>query len=426
MKTKIALISIFTLFFFENWAQTAIIKGFVLDENNETIENVSVFYRSKGVVTNNDGFYEITVPSNSLIKLNFSHVAYEKFQFEFRLRSGEVIDFSPVLKSRPEEMKEVLIKDQRNEVQGNVTVKTQTIKNTPGANQGVESILKTLPGVNFNNELSTQYNVRGGSFDENLIYINGIEVYKPFLVRSGQQEGLSIVNPQMTQNVKFSAGGFQAKYGDKLSSVLDITYRKPETFGLQFDASLLGFGATVEGLALNNKMQIMVGARYRNNSLFVDQNDTRSNFNPSFTDIQSFLTYRFSDKFSMEFLGTASLNDYNFTPFTRKTNFGTVLNPIAVIVDYDGKEEDHYQTISGALKGTYAFNQTLSLELTASTYYTREQEYYDIIAAYGIGNVNTDLGSDDFGNTDFIQSFGIQQDHARNELEAKISNFQAI
>ncbi|MGB5244861.1 MAG: carboxypeptidase-like regulatory domain-containing protein [Lutimonas sp.] len=425
MKTKIALISIFTLFFFENWAQNALIKGFVLDENNEPIENVSVFYRSKGVVTNNDGFYEITVPSNVSIKLNFSHVAFEKLQFEFRLRSGEVIDFSPVLKSKPEEMKEVLIKDQSNEVQGNVTVKTQTIKNIPGANQGVESILKTLPGVNFNNELSTQYNVRGGSFDENLIYINGIEVYKPFLVRSGQQEGLSIVNPQMTQNVKFSAGGFQAKYGDKLSSVLDITYRKPEAFGLQFDASLLGFGATVEGLALNNKMQIMVGARYRNNSLFVDQNDTRSNFNPSFTDIQSFLTYRFSDKFSMEFLGTAGLNDYNFTPFTRKTNFGTVLNPVSVIVDYEGKEEDHYQTISGALKGTYAFNQTLSLELTGSTYYTREQEYYDIIAAYGIGNVNTDLGSDDFGNADFIQSIGIQQDHARNELEAKISNFQA-
>ena len=253
--------------------------------------------------------------------------------------------------------------------------------------------------------------------------MNGIEVYRPFLIRSGQQEGLSFVNPQMTQNVNFSAGGFQARYGDKLSSVLDITYKKPEDFGVQFEASLLGASLALES-NVNEKLQILVGARYRNNSLFVNNDETKSNFNPIFTDIQSYLSYRFTEKFALEFLGSYAENTYNFTPITRKSNIGTVLNPFAIVINYEGKEEDQYKTLFGALRGIYQVSDQLLIKLTSSSYQTREQEHYDIIAAYGICDVDTDFGSDEFGEVDYLQSIGQQHDHGRNDLKAQISNIE--
>ncbi|UCE93954.1 MAG: TonB-dependent receptor plug domain-containing protein, partial [Flavobacteriaceae bacterium] len=292
------------------------------------------------------------------------------------------------------------------------------------ANQGIESVLKTLPGVNFNNELSTQYNVRGGSFEENLVYVNGIEIYRPFLVRSGQQEGLSFVNPELTQNVDFSAGGFQAKYGDKLSSVLDITYRKPSRFGASFEASFLGASASVEGLSKDEKFKVLVGARYRNNSLFLNSNDIDANFNPNFTDIQAYLSYDFTEKFSLDFLGSYSLNNYNVTPRSRQTNFGTLTNPLSLVVSYQGKEEDQYETLFGALKGNYIFSENVSASLTASTYNTKEQEYYDILSFYGLGEVDANFGSEDFGDSNLVQSIGSQLDHARNNLKAQISSIK--
>jgi len=292
----------------------------------------------------------------------------------------------------------------------------------PSANASIESVLKTLPGVSFNNELSTQYNVRGGNFDENLVYVNGIEVYRPFLVRSGQQEGLSFVNPNLTQNIDFSAGGFQAKYGDKLSSVLDITYKKPTEFSVSIEASLIDASVTVESISKNKKLKTLVGARYYNNSLLVNSKDVDSNYQPNFTDIQAYLSYTFNDSFTLDFLGSYALNNYNFTPISRQTNFGTVLNPLALVVNYQGQEKDSYETIFGALKGIYTVNDDLNFTLTTSTYNTKEQEHYDILAAYGIGEVNSDFGSDNFGDISFTQAIGSQLDHGRNDLEAQISN----
>ena len=257
-----------------------------------------------------------------------------------------------------------------------------------------------------------------------LVYVNGIEVYRPFLVRSGQQEGLSFVNPNLTQNVKFSAGGFQAKYGDKLSSVLDIQYKRAKHFSVAADASLLGGGLTIEGASSDKKVAAILGVRYRNNSLFVNSKDIETNFEPNFTDLQTFISYDISNRLILDFLGNFSLNNYNYTPVTRRTNFGSVQGTQALVVNYNGREEDQYLTSFGALKATYMPNDDLVLNLTTSVYNTQEEEYFDILARYGIGQVNADFGSDSFGNVQNIQAIGSQLDHARNDLDALITNVQ--
>lgn len=403
-------------------AQTATIKGKIIDSDGNPIENVSITYGNIGTSSNIKGAYNLTVPSGKSIQIKFSHLAFIEYTKMVYIPRGKTLRFSPKLATKTEAIDEVIIQDNRASVEGITNIDTETIKNTPSTNSGIESVLKTLPGVNFNNELSSQYNVRGGSFDENLVYVNGIEVYRPFLIRSGQQEGLSFVNPNLTQRVNFSAGGFQAKYGDKLSSVLDITYRKPSNFSVALEASLLGASATIEGISKNKKLKSIVGARYRNNSLFVNSKDINSNYDPNFTDVQAYLSYDFNSKFTLDFLGNYSLNNYNFDPISQETNFGTVLEPKALVVNYRGKERDKYETIFGALSGIYRINDDLNLNLAVSTYRTQEQEYYDILAFYGIGDVNTDFGSENFGNIDFVEAIGSQLDHARNNLKAQISN----
>ena len=422
MKTKLIFLLFFVFISTLTSAQTATIKGKVFDTNGVPIENVSVSYNKTGTTTNEYGEYDLVIPSNQNIDILFSHISYVKYVKRIRIQKGRTLQFSPKLNLRNEKFDEVIIKDQHAEAEGITKIDKEIAKIIPSANSGIESILKTLPGVNFNNELSTQYNVRGGSFDENLVYVNDIEVYRPFLIRSGQQEGLSFVNPNLTQNVKFSAGGYQAKYGDKLSSVLDISYRKPIQFAAAVELSLLGASATIEGISKDKKLNAIVGARYRNNSLFINSSDVNSNTKPIFTDIQTYISYQFIEKFSIDFLGSYAVNDYNFKPISRQSNFGTILNPIALVVNYEGKEKDKYKTIFGALKGVYSVNDDLTLQLTTSIYNTKEQEHYDILAFYGLGEVNTDFGSDNFGEVDFVQAIGSQLDHARNDLEAQISN----
>lgn len=272
--------------------------------------------------------------------------------------------------------------------------------------------------------MSTQYSVRGGNFDENLVYVNEIEVYRPFLVRSGQQEGLSFVNTALVQNLDFSAGGFQAKYGDKLSSVLDITYRTPIDFGARIDVNLLGGSITTETVSKDSKFSAITGLRYRNNSLLVKSKETETNFNPTFADAQSYLTYRFSEKFHLSFLGNFAINDYQYEPTTRQTNFGTLENPIALLVFYEGQENDKYQTYFGAFKGSYFVNDNLTLKLITSTFHTTEQEHFDILAQYRLGEVNSNIGDENLGEVEFTEGIGSQLNHARNDLDALITNIE--
>ena len=406
-------------------AQTATLRGVLLDELNNPIENATISANLNGTISNSNGFYILEIPANEDINIEFSHINHKSVSVIFNLRDGQEFEFNPVLKIDIEQIETVVITGTKRSVfEGVTTISPKIIRTIKGAQPGVENLLKTLPGVNISNELSTQYSVRGGNFDENLVYVNGIEVYRPFLVRSGQQEGLSFVNTNMVQDLQFSAGGFQAKYGDKLSSVLDITYRKPTEFGVRADFSLLGGSITAEGASKNNKFSALVGLRYRDNTLLVDAKETQTNYEPQFLDAQTYLNYKISPKFDLSFLGNISSNTYNYAPETRQTNFGTLQNPIALLVFYEGQEQDAYSTYFGALNGSYQVNENLNLQLIGSSFHTTEQEYFDILAQYRLGEVNSNIGDENLGEVEFSEGIGGQINHARNDLDALITNVE--
>ncbi len=427
MKTKSLVVNIllFTLMAFVGHSQTATIKGVILDTNNKPIANVNIKTDTIGTETNDNGFYILKITSNKDVSIEFTHLSHKKIISTFNLKNGETLEFNPVMSLSIEQIATVVITGKsQNTVEGITTLNPETIRKIPGANAGVENLLMTLPGVSNNNELSTQYAVRGGNFDENLVYVNGIEVYRPFLIRSGQQEGLSFVNTDLVENVEFSAGGFQAKYGDKLSSVLDITYKKPYQSEINADLSLLGGSVSIEGISKDSKFSGIVGLRYRNNSLLVNAKETQTNYDPTFSDVQTYLTYKFTNKFHLSFLGNASLNKYNYQPQARQTNFGTLSDPMALIIFYEGEEKDQYQTLFGAFKGSYFVNDNLTMHLIASTYHTTEEEHFDILAQYNLGQVNSSIGDENFGDVEFSEGIGSQLNHGRNDLDALITNIE--
>ncbi|WP_162127373.1 TonB-dependent receptor [Flavobacterium phycosphaerae] len=402
--------------------QTAKVAGVVLDENNKPVADVNVSYQTKSATTDANGFYQITVPANQKVVLVFTHTSLKNITATLQLKAGENFEFHVVMSDKAEQLNDVIITNNKKRVQGITTLSPETIRRNTSAMPGVESVLKTFAGVNANNELSSGYNVRGGNYDENLVYVNEIEVYRPFLIRSGQQEGLSFTNTDMVQNVDFSAGGFQAKYGDKLSSVLDITYRKPTKYGITAEASFLGGSLTGEGISKNKKWSAITGIRYRDNSLLVNSQETQTNFRPTFIDVQTNVNFSPNKKWQFSFLGNASQNKYNYQPLTRQTNFGTIDEPIALQVFYEGQENDKYRTLFGAFKTTYAANENNTYKLITSIYHTQEQEYYDILAAYYLGAVDTNVGSETLGEVTYNQGIGSQLNHARNDLDALIIN----
>lgn len=426
MKTTSFFTLILILFFTGTVvAQEATVRGVILDTENSPVAGVNISYGDGGVMSNFDGYYLIEVPSNEDVTLTLSHISHKNIQITVNLSPNEDYELNPVMKVDVEQITEVVISGRENkQVQGITTISPEAIRKIPGANAGVENLLKSLPGVNGNNELSTQYAVRGGNYDENLVYVNEIEVYRPFLIRSGQQEGLSFVNSDLTSSVDFSAGGFQAKYGDKLSSVLDITYRRPVDFGASLDLSLLGASAAVEGISKDGRLSGIVGLRYRDNSLFVDAKQTETNYRPTFADAQTYLTYKFSNKFELGFLGNLAINNYSYRPLTRQTNFGTIADPVALLVFYEGQEEDRYDTYFGALKGTYLVSENYTAKFIGSIYQTQEQEYFDILAQYRLGEVNTNIGEEELGEVQFSEGIGSQLTHARNDLDALIINLE--
>ena len=406
------------------FAQNAAITGIVIDERNQPLPNVNIVAGNFGTTTNEDGFYLLEVIADKENTLVYSHIGHKNVVLEnLVLNTNETFEFNPVLKSETIQIDGVTVSANGEKTVTHIlNITPENIRKIPGANAGVETILKLLPGVSSNNELSTQYAVRGGNYDENLVYVNEIEVYRPFLIRSAQQEGLSFVNSDLVQEVKFSAGGFQAKYGDKLASVLDITYKTPSQFSLRADLSFLGASACLETVSKNKKLSSVSGIRYRNNALLVNSQQTQSNFNPAFTDIQSLTTYRFSAKFHLNFLGNIAVNDYNNEPLNRQTNFGTLENPRALVVYYEGQEKNRYTTALGALKGTYFLNQNTTIKLISSVYHTTEEEYSDVIATYELGEVDSSLGSDTLGEVLTSRGIGSQFNRTRNDLDALIFN----
>lgn len=404
------------------YAQNATIQGVVTNNNQQPISFVSITTNlGMGTTTNENGFFQLDVQADQLIKLTFSHIAHKNVTISLSLNSNTSYELHPVMNPKTEQMGEVIVQGNRSATVRGVTVLSpKAIRTITGANAGVENLLLSLPGVNSNNELSTQYAVRGGNYDENLVYVNGIEVYRPTLIRAGQQEGLSFLNPDLIQNVSFKAGGFEAKYGDKLSSVLDINYKTPSQTQTSVEASLLG-GSISYGMAKKNWSAI-AGARYRDNQLLVNQKETKAQYQPSFADVQTFITYQKKQAWKFQFLGSISRNDYSYAPQNRQTNFGTVSKPRALVIYYSGQEKDIYQTYLGAIKTTFQPNKKTQYTLTTSVYHTKEQEYFDILAQYLLGTANTEIGTEDVGNVSFAEGVGSQHTHGRNDFDALISS----
>jgi len=425
MNRYIAVFVCFCIGFLSYSQQTARIKGIVFNQNKEPVSGVSVAFLNQATISNENGFYILTIPAQIKSQLIFSHISFQAHRLTLELKPNEDYQYNPILDIASETIGSILIDQRgRKRIEGVAHIEPQTVRLIPGANAGVENIIKTLPGVYSNNELSTQYNVRGGNYDENLVYVNEIEIYRPFLIRSGQQEGLSFTNTDMIGNIDFSAGGFQAKYGDKMASVLDITYRTPTRFGVSAQASFLGGNLTIENASKNQKWSGIIGLRYRDNSLLVNSQDTETNFKPRFGDIQSYISFTPNRKWQFSFLGNISSNNYDYQPLVKRTKFGTIDKPTELSIFYQGREKDLYTTYFGAIKTNYLVNDNFNLKLIGSLYHATEQEHFDILGQYNLGEVDTNIGSENFGQVPYTRGIGSQLNHGRNNIDALIANIE--
>jgi len=419
-------VAIFFLCLQQNFAQQGMITGNVRDAANKPLYGVSVavFGRPFGTTTDEKGNYKLSVPANENLKIYFTFTGMQNDSGMIRLAPDESREINKKLKSRVVEFRDVVIEEQSLKRINITPINPKIVSVIPTPNQSVEDLLKTLPGVSSSNELSSSYSVRGGNYDENLVYINDFEVYRPLLVRSGQQEGLSVINPDMVESISFSAGGFEAKYGDKLSSVLDIQYRKPKKFGGSVTASLLGASLSLESRSKNKKWYWMTGIRQKSNQYLLNTFDTKGEYKPSFTDFQFLTGYEFSEKFSIEAFGNYARNRYNLVPETRETNFGTISDAKRFTVYFEGQEIDRYQAMTGALAATYQPNEKLKLKLISSGYNTQEEENFDILGQYFLDQLENDFGEDDFGDVAFNLGVGSFLNHARNELKANVYSLE--
>ena len=403
---------------------TATVYGKVTDEQGHPIEmaNVVVPELLVGYTTNSRGYYELSLLADSTWSIHFSFVGYEQSHAMVRLKPGEKRKLDMVLHSTATMLPDAVISDRAVDASSLTRLNPKQATLLPTMGGGVETLIKTLPGVVSNNELSSQYRVRGGNFDENLIYVNGIEIYRPFLVGSGQQEGLSFVNSQLVNNIEFSAGGFAAEYGDKMSSVLDVTYKTPREFAASLGLSLLGAEAHVEGATKNEKFSYLVGARYKNTALALGMMNTKGDYKPNFTDVQMQLGYKFNEKWDLTFLGYFSKNRYKFIPQNAQINTGTIDIPLQINVFFDGQEIDDYTMGLGALTLSYKPTKDLNLKWIASAYSTYETENYDLREQYFFGIRNTSIGNEQFGELIENHEVGTLTKHARNGFYAQVYN----
>ena len=312
-------------------------------------------------------------------------------------------------------MGEVTVKEVRRQMNSTQHLNAENLKRLPSTTgNAVEELVATQAGVSTHNELSSQYNVRGGSFDENSVYINGVEVYRPMLISSGQQEGLSVINSDMVESINFSAGGFDAQYGDKMSSVLDITYKKPKKFEASASASLLGAGIYV-GYAKKG-FSMTHGVRYKTNQYMLGSLETKGEYSPRFLDYQTYLSWSPNRQWSIDFIGNISQNKYDFIPANRHTNFGTMQDVKSFQVFFDGQEEDLFRTLFGTLSLSHNFTERTKLSLLASAFATKEQETYDIQGQYWLDETNT---TEQLG-------VGTYMEHARNYLDANMKSLKLM
>ena len=402
------------------------IEGVITDINNNALNsvNISIINKSNGVTSDLKGQYKINIKANRSHVIAFSFIGYQTEKIRIpMLKKGQNYKLNIILKESNTILKDIIVKDQKSRKSNLSRIKTKHVEVIPGSNGGIESILKTLPGVSSANELSSQYSVRGGNFDENLVYVNGIEVYRPFLIHSGQQEGLSFVNSDLVGSILFSAGGFSAKYGDKMSSVLDIKYKKPKLSNGSVSLSLLGGSAHFEGVNHNNRLSYLFGIRHKSNQYLLKSLDTEAEYTPRFSDLQTYLNYELSTDWNISLLANISKNQYHMIPQNRDTDFGTFNEALRLTIYFEGQELDKYETYFGALTTKYNPNTHLQLQLTTSAFQTFEEENFDILGEYWLYQLDNNLGSNNFGDIAFDRGVGKYINHARNSLEARVINF---
>ena len=403
------------------------LSGRIIDANEKPIPEVNIQVAeipTGGTITNNSGSFKLTLPADTNLTIILTHVQYETVIFKTRGKSGETVtkNFSLIININA--MNPVDIEAKAERTTNLQRIDPRIIQIIPDVSGGIEASLKAFPGVAKNNELSSQYSVRGGNFDENLVYVNDIEVYRPFLIRSGQQEGLSFVNPDMVSSILFSAGGFDAKYGDKMASVLDIRYKKPTQAAATLSASMLGGSLSFEGCSENHRFTHISGFRYKTSQYVLNTLDTKGDYKPSFADFQSYLTYDINEKLELTLLGNYASNNYLFVPQTRETSFGTIDEALKLKIYFDGQEHDKYNTYFAAFSTNYRPLDHLKLSLTASAYYATEEEKFDIMGQYFLNELDKELGSNNLGDSLMNIGVGTFLNHARNNLQAKVLNFQ--
>lgn len=417
MKLKLFILQIICLCAFVSaQAQTFTLSGRVIDENNDPVEFASVSCPKQGkmTMTSLKGDYSLQLQSADSVEIRFSMIGYKTKVRTLRRPRGKQT-MQVVLHSSDNALSEVTITGKRIETGQTQELSKEHLKSMPSTTgNAVEEMIQSQAGVSTHSELSSQYNVRGGSFDENSVYINNVEIFRTFLVRSGQQEGISVINPDMVEKIGFSTGGYEARYGDKMSSALNIEYRRPKRFEASATASMLGASAFV-GMS-NKKFSWSNGLRYKTTKYLLGSMDTKGEYQPTFIDYQTYLTYSPNKRWDIKFLGNISDNHYNFTPEDRETNFGTMENVKAFKVYFDGQEKDVFRTFFGSLGITRKFNENTSLSLIASAFNTREQEKYDIQGQYWLTQTET---SENLGVGTYFQ-------HTRNYLKAHVESAKLL
>jgi hypothetical protein len=406
-------------------AQTATVSGKVTDEKGRELDPVTIVIQgtTTGTTTDTKGMYSLEVAASQEVTLVFSYNGFTTDKYALTLTPGEKRTLDVKLKKTNKELKEVTVKADRSNEAGNIKLDPTkaALLPTVGFGSGVEAMIKTFVGSN--NELTSQYTVRGGNYDENLVYVNDFEIYRPFLTRSGQQEGMSFVNADLVSGVNFSVGGFQSKYGDKMSSVLDVSYKRPKKFGGRAVASMLGASLSLEGASKNQKLTYLIGLRHKSNQYLLKSQPTKGIYNPSFTDGQILLNYKFNSKWEVEGIGNYARNRFNFIPEEQTSSFGVINKAYQLRVFYDGKEIDQFDSRFGGLSTTFRPNEKLKLKLLASGFQTNEKETYDINGEYLLGELETDLGKQNFGQVKTYLGTGMIHTYARNYLKVNVANF---
>ena len=400
------------------------VRGYVLNETQQAVEMVNIFEhtQTEGTTTNENGYYELALQKADTFKITFSCIGYKSVEKTFST-DKESVTLNITLEEDATELATIEVNSQGHQTIMMQKVDASKIKYLAGPSNSIESLLSTFAGVNSTNEMSTQYSVRGGNFDENSVYVNNIEVYRPLLIRAGQQEGLSFINPDMVSSVEFSSGGFGAQYSDKMSSVLDIKYKTPTKFEASTSVSLLGATAYV-GSASKNFTQIH-GLRYKTSNYLLGTLDTKGEYAQNFVDYQTYLTFRFSNKWSASFLGNISQNSYRFIPKDRETTFGTFQSSRNFKVYFEGQEDDKFRTLFGAFTVDYKPLKNLKFSFMASAFNTFEKETYDITGEYWLSDVDISNNTTDESEATTLGS-GTYHEHARNKLSATVANLSYL